>query len=86
MQSILLHVLSLVINLVFAFFGVGLFATLFFVPVGAAIGFGILGLLAIIVPIALLVIEIIAMVRAYRYEIYYIPIIGGIAAGIVGNR
>ena len=83
MQSIVLHVVTLGITVVAAFLSVLLAASMFIVPVGGIVGFGLLGLIGIGLRVILLIFAIIAMVKAYRYEVYRIPLVGRLAQALM---
>jgi uncharacterized membrane protein len=77
LQSLMLIGLEIVIWIVFAFLGVGMM----FSPsnaVGAA-GSGLLSLVQIVIWLILLVIHIVAMVKAYQGQFWKLPVIGDIA-------
>ena len=77
LQSLLLTGVGIVIWVVFMFLGVGMA----FSPsnaVGAA-GGGLLSLIELLVFLILLVVHIIAMVKAYQGQFWKLPVIGNIA-------
>lgn len=75
----------------------GLLVSLLFGGMVAAAGFGansaadllgpaaLVGVLAAIISIVILVFAIIAMIKAYKYAEYHIPLLGGIAAKLTGG-
>lgn len=76
----------------------GLLVSLLFGGMIAAAGLGaapaagfwgsaaLVGVLASIISVVILVFAIIAMIKAYKYTEYHIPLLGGIAAKLTGER
>ncbi|MEG2290052.1 MAG: DUF4870 domain-containing protein [Clostridium sp.] len=85
MQGFLLNMVGIIINLVILFVIGGSVGMLFFTP----LAYGALGTLLIVglvtgaVNIAITIFEIIAMVKAYQYRGYKIPMVGRFAEKIV---
>jgi len=79
MQSILLSVVGLIFAIIIAIISAILVATMSYGALGA---FSIILIITWLISIALLVFFIIAAVKAYKYQIYKMPLIGNIAAKI----
>lgn len=89
MQAILLSAVGAVLGLIFSLIKAGVIAGSYASGYGVVVGaLGLVYLwarrLALIITIIIIVFEIIAMVRAYGYVAYRIPLIGNWAAKIVG--
>lgn len=84
MQSFLLHILSAALTFLVSvvlggILGVGSISSVtYFAAAGLA---GIISLLVGVISLVILIFAILAMVKAYGYKEYHIPLIGGIAAG-----
>ncbi len=55
------------------------------VSMGGLVGFGLMGMLGILVGLITLVLWILLMVKAYKHETFRVPIAAGIADGIAGK-
>lgn len=83
-QAFLIHLLSGIISVIFAIFGFVGVATSFVLGNILALGIGgIIALIGSLLALALFIFKIIAMVRAYQFEAYEIPLIGLIANAIL---
>ncbi|MDF3005670.1 MAG: hypothetical protein K0S22_2142 [Oscillospiraceae bacterium] len=89
MQSFLLHVFGaglsfLVLAVSGGLVGVSMLNSYTFsAALGAA---GILGLLVTVIALAMTVFAVIAMIKAYGYKEYYIPVVGSLAVRFTGQR
>lgn len=83
-QAFLIQLLGGIITLIFSILGVVGIATSFILGNILALGVGgIITLIGGVIALALLVFKIIAMVKAYKFEAYEIPVIGLIANSIL---
>jgi uncharacterized membrane protein len=83
MQSILLSAVGVILSIMLAI--IGAIVTSIVVATGAYASIGIVSILAVlvwIIAIVLLVFFIIAAVKAYKYELYKMPLIGKLAEKI----
>lgn len=82
MQAFLLNlaglVISLILSLIFA-------ATLLVSASGAVATVGLTGIIGLIVSIVILVFSILAMIGAYKYQEYEIPLLGPLTRKILGK-
>ncbi len=53
--------------------------------IGGALGFGLLGMLSLVLGLATLVLWILLMVKAYKHETFKVPVASGIAEGIAAR-
>lgn len=83
-QSLVIHILSAVVSLVLRVIIGGLLGLLFFGPfTKVSIGIiGLFGIMSTVFAIAVIVFSILAMIRAYQYVDYDIPIIGPIVSWV----
>ena len=77
MQAILLSAVGAVIGFIFYLIMIGLIASFYYGAFGA---YYFVYALALIVTVIIVVFEIIAMVNAYGYKEYKLPLIGNLAA------
>jgi uncharacterized membrane protein len=77
LQSLMLTGVVIVVWIVFAFLGVGMMFSPS--PTAGAAGRGLLSLIQLLIWLILLVIHIIAMVKAYQGQFWKLPLIGDIA-------
>ena len=89
MQAFLLDAVGVILGLLVSLLLGGIWAATaantYAAAAGALGSTAIVGLLATVVSLIILVFAVIAMTKAYKYETYRIPIIGGIAARMVGK-
>ena len=55
------------------------------ISMGGLLGFGVMGMLSLLVGLVTLVLWILLMVKAYKHETFRVPIAAGIADGIAGK-
>jgi uncharacterized membrane protein len=55
------------------------------ISMGGLLGFGVMGMLSLLVGLLTLVLWILLMVKAYKHETFRVPIAAGIADGIAGK-
>lgn len=89
MQSFLLHVLGAILSfLVLVVLG-GIIGASMLSPytASAAVGAaGIIGLLVTVIALAITIFAVIAIIEAYGYKEYHIPVIGSLAGKFTGQR
>lgn len=90
MQAFLLNivgaVLSFLVSIVLGAILAASYYSLNSYGVGVGVGaFGIIGILSLVISIVILVFAIIAMVQAYKWKAYPIPLVGMLAQKIVGS-
>lgn len=77
MQAILLSAVGAILGFIFYLIVLSMIASLYYGSWGA---YTFVSALAIIITVIIVVFEIIAMINAYGYKAYRIPLIGGLAA------
>lgn len=88
MQAFLLNVLSSVLSIIWSILTAGLSmgGLLTFGMFGFGFGIAVVGLIYTVVSIVVLVYSIIAIVKAYGYTVYHIPLLGDITDRLTGNK
>ncbi|MGI6545160.1 MAG: DUF4870 domain-containing protein [Fastidiosipilaceae bacterium] len=85
MQSTLLELIGSLLSIVVSIISASVSRALYN-PYRIGVGFGALGLislLSVLVSLAILIFSIIAVVKAYKYEAYHLPVIGKLADKLV---
>jgi uncharacterized membrane protein len=86
MQAFLLNLAGLAISLILSLiFGLIFAATLLVSASGAVAAAGLTGIISLIVSIVILVFSILAMIGAYKYQEYEIPLLGPLTRKILGK-
>lgn len=82
MQALAIYIINAIISIIFAIIGAAIAATAVlnsFNILGAAGGVIALSAVSVIIGILIMVFAIIALIKAYQYEEYKIPVIGAFA-------
>lgn len=89
MQSFLLHMFGAVLSFLVLVVPGGLIGASMLNPYTASAALGVAGILSLLVTIialAMTAFAVIAMIKAYGYKEYYIPVVGRLAVRFTGQR